>query len=254
MAEELAGSPWNTPRPADLRREEGDADASGSPPSSGVSPWQRPSAGPRISSSRPSRREREHPRTARAAESGAHRQRTCARKSGERAGAAQGVPGGRHEPGRAPRTRFTRPGACSIGPRARKERNSVLLRKLRRCTWSAFFGRFLRECFDVGSGRRVRSVLTSTPGTGSALARDRGALARALELPATCLRKPHADTTSRRRAAARRTTSCPYGVCTLRVNRSTALVQHIYGAIQEYGGFDEPRWLDGPPRKRDRAA
>jgi hypothetical protein len=27
------------------------------------------------------------------------------------------------------------------------------------------------------------------------------------------------------------------------------LVQHIYGAIQEYAGFDEPRWLDGPPRK-----
>ena len=27
------------------------------------------------------------------------------------------------------------------------------------------------------------------------------------------------------------------------------LVQHIYGAIQEYGGFDEPAWLDGPTRK-----
>ena len=29
----------------------------------------------------------------------------------------------------------------------------------------------------------------------------------------------------------------------------TQLVQHIYGAIQEYAGFEEPRWLDGPPRK-----
>jgi hypothetical protein len=35
----------------------------------------------------------------------------------------------------------------------------------------------------------------------------------------------------------------------LRVLKSTHLVQHIYGAIQEYAGFDEPRWLDGPPRK-----
>jgi hypothetical protein len=35
----------------------------------------------------------------------------------------------------------------------------------------------------------------------------------------------------------------PYGVCTLRVH-STWMVQHIYGAIQEYGGFDEPAWLD----------
>jgi hypothetical protein len=25
---------------------------------------------------------------------------------------------------------------------------------------------------------------------------------------------------------------------------STQIVQHIYGAIQEYAGFEEPRWLD----------
>ena len=24
----------------------------------------------------------------------------------------------------------------------------------------------------------------------------------------------------------------------------TSVVQHVYGAIQEYAGFDEPRWLD----------
>jgi hypothetical protein len=34
----------------------------------------------------------------------------------------------------------------------------------------------------------------------------------------------------------------PYGVCTVYVH-STRVVQHIYGAIQEYGGFDEPAWL-----------
>ena len=32
------------------------------------------------------------------------------------------------------------------------------------------------------------------------------------------------------------------GVCGLMVN-STALIQHIYGAIQEYGGFSNPEWL-----------
>jgi hypothetical protein len=32
------------------------------------------------------------------------------------------------------------------------------------------------------------------------------------------------------------------GVCGIRVE-STELVQHIYGAIQEYGGFDNPNWL-----------
>jgi len=32
------------------------------------------------------------------------------------------------------------------------------------------------------------------------------------------------------------------GICTLRVY-STELTMHIYGAIQEYGGFKRPEWL-----------
>jgi hypothetical protein len=35
----------------------------------------------------------------------------------------------------------------------------------------------------------------------------------------------------------------PYGTCRLTVH-STRVVQHRYGAIQEYGGFDRPDWLD----------
>jgi hypothetical protein len=35
----------------------------------------------------------------------------------------------------------------------------------------------------------------------------------------------------------------PYGTCRVAVHR-TAIVQHIYGAMQEYGGFDRPAWLD----------
>ncbi len=33
------------------------------------------------------------------------------------------------------------------------------------------------------------------------------------------------------------------GVCGVRVARSTRLAQHIFGAIQEYAGFDNPAWL-----------
>jgi hypothetical protein len=33
-----------------------------------------------------------------------------------------------------------------------------------------------------------------------------------------------------------------YGTCKLTI--STQIVQHIYGAIQEYCGFDRPEWLD----------
>lgn len=65
-----------------------------------------------------------------------------------------------------------------------------------------------------------------------------------LELPRTALRKHsinHFPTSS----SGRKTNALPHGVCTLRVSRSTRLVQQIYGAIQEYAGFEEPRWLDG---------
>jgi hypothetical protein len=35
----------------------------------------------------------------------------------------------------------------------------------------------------------------------------------------------------------------PHGVATLAINR-TRVVQHVWGAIQEYGGFEDPRLLD----------
>jgi hypothetical protein len=34
----------------------------------------------------------------------------------------------------------------------------------------------------------------------------------------------------------------PYGFCCILVHR-TVLIHHIYGAIQEYSGFDNPNWL-----------
>jgi hypothetical protein len=65
-----------------------------------------------------------------------------------------------------------------------------------------------------------------------------------LELPASAARKHtlnHMPTSSSGRAK----NKLPYGVCSLRVC-SSRVVQHIFGAIQEYAGFDEPRWVDGP--------
>lgn len=63
-----------------------------------------------------------------------------------------------------------------------------------------------------------------------------------LALPKSCARGhmlDHMPTSSSGRAKSK----LPYGVVRLSVHR-TSMVQHIYGAIQEYGGFDEPRWLD----------
>jgi hypothetical protein len=66
---------------------------------------------------------------------------------------------------------------------------------------------------------------------------------KALKLPRTCLRGHtlnHNPTSSSGKKRGR----LPYGVCQVRVLKSTQILQHIYGAIQEYAGFDEPRWLD----------
>jgi hypothetical protein len=62
-----------------------------------------------------------------------------------------------------------------------------------------------------------------------------------LDLPQSSARKHmlnHMPTSSSGRAR----NKLPYGVCTLVVH-NTWMLQHIYGAIQEYAGFEEPAWL-----------
>jgi hypothetical protein len=110
-----------------------------------------------------------------------------------------------------------------------------------------FFLSFLRVALGVRSDQcRVRlNVYTNN---GLPLKEIERHWLRALELPASCLRGHslnHYPTSS----SGRKRKKLPYGVCSLTVARSTHLVQHLYGAIQEYAGFEEPRWLDGPPRK-----
>lgn len=59
-----------------------------------------------------------------------------------------------------------------------------------------------------------------------------------LGLQETCLRK-----TQVKRGSDTRKNILINGVCGMRVAKSTRLVQHIYGALQEYAGFDNPAWL-----------
>jgi hypothetical protein len=53
------------------------------------------------------------------------------------------------------------------------------------------------------------------------------------------------STVNRYSCASKRTriNRLPYGTCRLTFY-STRAAQHIYGAIQEYGGFERPEWLD----------
>jgi AcrR family transcriptional regulator len=63
-----------------------------------------------------------------------------------------------------------------------------------------------------------------------------------LGLPASSLRKSIVNAYSKY-SQKKRKNKLPYGTCRVSVCR-TQVVQHIYGAIQEYAGFDRPEWLD----------
>jgi hypothetical protein len=60
-------------------------------------------------------------------------------------------------------------------------------------------------------------------------------------LPESCLRTAAVNRASS--ASQRKGRTLLYGTARLSMH-STAVAQSIYGAIQEYGGFDRPEWLD----------
>ena len=62
-----------------------------------------------------------------------------------------------------------------------------------------------------------------------------------LELPPSCLRRSTVNVYSKY-SKKKRKGRLPYGTVRICVH-STEIVQQIYGAIQEYGGFERPEWL-----------
>jgi hypothetical protein len=98
------------------------------------------------------------------------------------------------------------------------------------------FIRFLRDEFNVENSEvavRIHCHTTDTEEIG----RIEDYWLKLLMLPHSCLRKTYIKQGSDTRHNVLRN-----GVCDIRVHR-TELVQHIYGAIQEYGGFVNPEWL-----------
>jgi transcriptional regulator with XRE-family HTH domain len=103
-----------------------------------------------------------------------------------------------------------------------------------------FFLRFLRTYFDV-DGDRVRVTCNLF---ADHLERQREIeqfWLDALELPRTSLCRSIVNVYSKY-SQKKRKNRLPYGTCRLCVN-STAVVQNIFGAIQEYGGFEREEWL-----------
>jgi Helix-turn-helix domain len=115
-----------------------------------------------------------------------------------------------------------------------------------------FFTMFLREALGVKPDEiTIRLNLYTTNGLSVREVEDYWL--RALHLPRTVLRG-HTLNHNPTSSSGQKKNRLPYGVCSLRVLKSTRIVQHIYGAIQEYAGFEEPRWLDGLPVKKPRPA
>jgi hypothetical protein len=103
-----------------------------------------------------------------------------------------------------------------------------------------FFRRFLVEGMAIESDEIVMSINVYT-NNGLTIEQIERYWLDLLELPQSSVRKHmlnHMPTSS----SGRTKNKLPYGVVTLNVH-STWMLQHIYGAIQEYAGFDEPAWL-----------
>ena len=103
-----------------------------------------------------------------------------------------------------------------------------------------FFMRLLAECFGVTGERYCFSVNCYVNDDGLTLEAIETHWLESLELPRACLRKAIVNNPSP--ASKRQKRNLPYGTGRLMLH-STAVVQSIYGAIQEYAGFDEPAWL-----------
>jgi hypothetical protein len=103
------------------------------------------------------------------------------------------------------------------------------------------FVRFLRECCDA----RVDRIAATCNLFADHIYRQREIEEFWLDklgLPRRCLRPSIVNVYSKY-SQKKRKNKLPYGTCKL-VYSDTATVQSIYGAIQEYAGFDRPAWLD----------
>lgn len=103
------------------------------------------------------------------------------------------------------------------------------------------FLRFLREEMSV-SKNEITLHINVHLNNGLTLEQVESYWLKELDLPKECLRK---STVSRlpRMSSGKKKNRLPYGVASVNVC-DTSLIQHIYGAIQEYGNFINEKWLE----------
>jgi hypothetical protein len=101
---------------------------------------------------------------------------------------------------------------------------------------SQLFLRFLRDELNVTDAEIVLYIHSHSTDLDE-IQRVQQYWINLLTLPTTCIRK-----VLYKKGSDVRKNILLNGICSIRVYR-TDLVQHIFGAIQEYGGFDNPDWL-----------
>jgi transcriptional regulator with XRE-family HTH domain len=101
--------------------------------------------------------------------------------------------------------------------------------------------RFLRECYSVEEDRFTLRILYHEYSKVS-LKETENYWLNITGLKNSCLRAPivRMPVSSKKKKKNKLT----YGVCTVRVSSSVALLQNIYGAIQEYSGEDNPKFIE----------
>jgi len=104
-----------------------------------------------------------------------------------------------------------------------------------------FFVQFLRRYFDL----RDEDIRIACYLFADHIERQREIerfWLESLALPNSSLRRSIVNVYSRH-SKKKRVNRLPYGTCRVVVSK-TRVTQHIFGSIQEYGGFDRPEWLD----------
>jgi hypothetical protein len=120
-----------------------------------------------------------------------------------------------------------------------KSRNVVALTNSDACMLR-FFADWLQRWYPVDR-EQIKLDVNCFLGNGPELAEIEDWWLSALKIPRESLRKSIVNRPSSASKRAHRT--LVYGTARISVG-STFIVQSIYGAIQEIGGFDRPEWLD----------
>lgn len=120
-----------------------------------------------------------------------------------------------------------------------KERNAVVFTNSDPAM-IRFFARFLRECLGVPN-QKIRIACNLFADHVERRREIEDFWLAAAGVGRAQLRRSTVNRYSKHSKKKRRN-RLPYGTCRLVVS-DTAVVQSIYGAIQEYAGFNRPEWL-----------